>query len=623
VYENGRVSYVDFVAKDEFGVDVIDDIVKEIRCNHIAKLSYRYVTPGSNLDTGLNYLATEEDVLDFMGYVCDEPCLTLYVEDKTVGEIEEAGWQNDCFINMTNELNDDSESDDDRFDDDANVVDEVEVDMKNFKLDLKADEGSVDDDIDGILDEDDMSNDSFGTSSSDDEDPNFRRRKRAIRKLRKQQEGCKEPCTFFVGQKFGNNDQIKKLVRRHAVETRRELKFYRNDQQRIRAICKGKIPHFDKGQSEVPSEGPSQIQGEGPSENLGEFQGEGPSQMVNLKAGKGQSMKLKSSQTVGPSQKDGGRNTLENPNKCPWVLYAIRVADEPTWIVSTYNPEHKCLQSRSVRAFTSDFLSKELLEQIQSNPGIPIKSIQEQMQKKYEMSVSRMKAFRAKTQASEQLMGDYTKQYSDLRDYALELQQRNPGTTVRIEVEPEPNPSSDVRVFKRIYVCLGPLKQGFKACKRDIIGLDGAFMKGPFPGQLLTAVGMDPNNGIFPVAYALVEAETTNSWCWFLEILGEDLDLQVNSNFTFISDRQKGIIPAITKLYPSAEHRYCLRHIHQNMKQKWRGKAFKDMLWNIATATTVQEFEQKMGELRSMNVEAYQWLNQIPAVHWARSHFTG
>ncbi|KAJ9561129.1 hypothetical protein OSB04_006289 [Centaurea solstitialis] len=39
------------------------------------------------------------------------------------------------------------------------------------------------------------------------------------------------------------------------------------------------------------------------------------------------------------------------------------------------------------------------------------------------------------------------------------------------------------------------LKKGFAEGKREILGLDGAFMKGPFPGQILTAVGMDSNNG--------------------------------------------------------------------------------------------------------------------------------
>ncbi|GJW65006.1 transposase, MuDR [Tanacetum coccineum] len=58
-------------------------------------------------------------------------------------------------------------------------------------------------------------------------------------------------------------------------------------------------------------------------------------------------------------------------------------------------------------------------------------------------------------------------------------------------------------------------------------------------GQILTAVGVDPNNGTYPLAYAVVEAETKDYWTWFLDCLGDDLQLVRNSNFTFITDRQK------------------------------------------------------------------------------------
>ncbi|GKG41739.1 mutator type transposase, partial [Tanacetum coccineum] len=70
-------------------------------------------------------------------------------------------------------------------------------------------------------------------------------------------------------------------------------------------------------------------------------------------------------------------------------------------------------------------------------------------------------------------------------------------------------------------------------------GLDGAFMKAPYEGQLLTAVSVDANNGIYHVAYGIVESESLDSWLWFLSALGDDLDLHINSNFTFITDRQK------------------------------------------------------------------------------------
>ncbi|GJY82918.1 hypothetical protein Tco_0496294 [Tanacetum coccineum] len=87
-----------------------------------------------------------------------------------------------------------------------------------------------------------------------------------------------------------------------------------------------------------------------------------------------------------------------------------------------------------------------------------------------------------------------------LRDYCLELRRANPDTTIKIEVERDSDTDLQTRVFKRIYICLGPLNKGFKACGRDLLGLDGAFMKGPYPGHLLTTVGLDGNNGIYQLA---------------------------------------------------------------------------------------------------------------------------
>ena len=97
-----------------------------------------------------------------------------------------------------------------------------------------------------------------------------------------------------------------------------------------------------------------------------------------------------------------------------------------------------------------------------------------------------------------------------LRNYCLELMQTMPNTNVKIQCAREEE-CAEVRKFERIYVCLGPCKEGFRAGMRDILGLDGAFMKGPFPGQLLTAVGIDPNNGIYPLAYGIVETENLQS----------------------------------------------------------------------------------------------------------------
>nr|GEX80189.1 hypothetical protein [Tanacetum cinerariifolium] len=140
-------------------------------------------------------------------------------------------------------------------------------------------------------------------------------------------------------------------------------------------------------------------------------------------------------------------------------------------------------------------------------------------------------------------------------------------------------------------------------------------------GQVLVAVGLDSNNRIFPLAYALVEAKTKihgagSCSVWVMTYL------HPNSNFTFISDRQKGIILAVKTVYPSSKHRYFLRHIHENIKQRWCGQAYKDLLRRAASAINVKDFEKCMLELKTMNPKAHEWLNKIPAEHWARSHFS-
>ena len=71
--------------------------------------------------------------------------------------------------------------------------------------------------------------------------------------------------------------------------------------------------------------------------------------------------------------------------------------------------------------------------------------------------------------------------------------------------------SSHGPVFERIYVCLEACKSAFVTTCRPLIRLDGCFLKGEFGGQLLTAVGKDGNNQMFPIDYGIVESENYSS----------------------------------------------------------------------------------------------------------------
>ncbi|XP_023751678.1 uncharacterized protein LOC111900030 [Lactuca sativa] len=77
------------------------------------------------------------------------------------------------------------------------------------------------------------------------------------------------------------------------------------------------------------------------------------------------------------------------------------------------------------------------------------------------------------------------------------------------------------------------------------------------------------------------------------------------------------------KVFPSAEHGFCLRHIQENMKKQWKGKDLSDQLWECGRATTVNHFNRAMDELKKINAEAHAWVSKIPANTWAKSHFSG
>ncbi|GJW24265.1 mutator type transposase [Tanacetum coccineum] len=88
-------------------------------------------------------------------------------------------------------------------------------------------------------------------------------------------------------------------------------------------------------------------------------------------------------------------------------------------------------------------------------------------------------------------------------------------------------------------------------------------------------------------------------------------------------DHDQGLLPALTKLFPFAEHRYCVRHINENMNQTWKGAEYNEMLWKCATSITEVLFEKNMQELKDFNKKSYEWLHKIPLEHWSRAYFSG
>ncbi|KAI8535441.1 hypothetical protein RHMOL_Rhmol10G0174400 [Rhododendron molle] len=280
---------------------------------------------------------------------------------------------------------------------------------------------------------------------------------------------------------------------------------------------------------------------------------------------------------------------------CPWNILASSITgDRKTLQVKTLNLNHnQCGWNWTNKLMNSSWLARTYFKEFKIKPSWPVNEMVEQVMGDYIVKISPQMAYNARKKAVKKIEGSYAEQYEKLWDYCGEMSRTNPGTS-----------------------------KGFIEGCRPIIGVDGCHLKGPHGGQLLAAVGIDGNNQIYPVAYAMVEVEEEASWSWFLEHLKNDLQIPNQPTFTIISDKQKGLMNAIRDLLPCVEHRHCVRHLHSNMKRAgYTGQAIKDRLWNLARATYMGRFSTLMEECKKEDGAAFKWLAKHEPHHWSRSHF--
>ncbi|KAL0423308.1 UNVERIFIED_CONTAM: hypothetical protein Sradi_0865600 [Sesamum radiatum] len=298
-------------------------------------------------------------------------------------------------------------------------------------------------------------------------------------------------------------------------------------------------------------------------------------------------------------------------------MHALKLGEESTFQIRQYNPEHKCARSFNVKNVNSKWLSTKYEDAFRTDPKRNVKGFRKDIIKEVRYHVSRNQAYRAKKKTLEAIEGKAEDQFDSLWDYASELRNSNPGSTVMM-VMTDGDDGTEQRKFSKFYVCFDALRQGFLSGCKPVIGVDGCHLKGPYGGVLLTAVSIDPNNNLYPLAYAVVSGETREAWQWFLELLKDDLHVVRDAVYTFISDKQKGLIPAFEYVFPGADNRFCVRHLHGNMKTAgFRGLAFKKGLWNAAKATTLSEFNYRMEELTKIDPKVVDWLSDKPPAHWS------
>ncbi|KAG8367337.1 hypothetical protein BUALT_Bualt16G0061700 [Buddleja alternifolia] len=265
--------------------------------------------------------------------------------------------------------------------------------------------------------------------------------------------------------------------------------------------------------------------------------------------------------------------TAVSKHGCSWRIHASHRQGSTTYQVKTLRGVHACSYKTENAQANYKYIGKRIENMVRDNPNEGLESLKKKIKRDVGIECSLHKVFRAKKYALELVRGEVAKEYERLYDYCETVMKTNRRSTMILKVD------------------------------------------------------RDGNDNLYPIAYAYVEIEKFDTWEWFLSMLIRDIGSHDERGWTFISDRHKGLIQAVSSVAPNAEHRFCLRHMYNNFKKSFKGEELKRLFWRAASTYNVNKHLRVMAEIQRVHPKKghdetpYEWLSKIPSHQWARCFF--
>ncbi|BFG34699.1 hypothetical protein CerSpe_209720 [Prunus speciosa] len=311
---------------------------------------------------------------------------------------------------------------------------------------------------------------------------------------------------------------------------------------------------------------------------------------------------------------------------CNWRIHASVCRLNGFFYIKSLNKVHTCtgaICEEKSKMMSSRIISSVLVDRIQEEPFIKPVDIVKDFKQNYGLDISYHTAWYAKNLAKSEVHGDASSSYSRLVWYTDALMSSNRGSHCVLECDPKTSR------FRRLFICYGACIEGFRWC-RPLLFIDVTGLESKHKGQLIGATGKNGNQGSFPFAFAIVDSENEENWSWFFENLAKVLTPQ-GRTITFISDHNKGLTEAVSNMFPTSHHAFCLQHLKQNLLSKYPstyGKFFRDHIVDLflkcANAPTKAAFEVNMRNLKHEGgAPVMTFLEDLPKESWSYAYFKG
>ncbi|XP_023763670.1 uncharacterized protein LOC111912174 [Lactuca sativa] len=286
------------------------------------------------------------------------------------------------------------------------------------------------------------------------------------------------------------------------------------------------------------------------------------------------------------------RCKLHLQSSCKWQVRAIKRKQSEYFEITKYTGPHTCLHdniSQDHPNLDGNLIAQETKHLIKEQPSISIPTLRAEIVDKLGYIPSYKKVWTGKQKAIEQVF----------------VQKFNPGTIVEWLVLSSTD--EEPMEFRRVFWDFSPSIRGFVHC-RPVISIDGTHLYGKYKGMMMIAMGVDGNNQILPLAFAIVENESYDSWNWFLSYIKIHV-VKERECICLISDPHLGILKAVNQHGSSW---YCLRHFINNFYEKFRNLELKALAYRAGSQNQIRKFNSTMEEIGKLNPQARQWLEIHP-----------
>ncbi|KAI3474605.1 hypothetical protein Pfo_029774 [Paulownia fortunei] len=294
---------------------------------------------------------------------------------------------------------------------------------------------------------------------------------------------------------------------------------------------------------------------------------------------------------------------------CNWGLRASLKAKLGLWKITKWAGPHTCLMnSVSVdhRNLCKNMIARLLTGIVQCDTAYEIKYVQQNMKEKYQKYLWHL--------------GEPVRK---LPNYLEALQKLNPGTIVEwhhIDTE-----FAEKKILKYVFWAFKSCIDGFQNY-RKVISVDGTHLYTKYKHKLLIAVGIDANQQVLPLAFAVVDEETFTSWRWFLHMLSMYVVRGIEG-VCLISDRHSGLLEVIQYIPdftpPRGVHRFCLRHVSSNFNKRFKSIALRDLCYTAGSQLTIRQFDKVMEKIKALNDDAHTYLENIDKCQWTLAYDGG